>query len=61
MQTVPTHAILGFHSDMSKVSLLLGSDTVSPGFWFAVFQNNIVVSSSRIEIYKKNAREQVDA
>jgi hypothetical protein len=61
LKTVATCIILGFHSNVSKVSVLLGYDTASLGIWFPVFWNNIVVSSSRMEMYMKNAGEQVNA
>jgi hypothetical protein len=45
---------------MSKVSVL-GYDTASMDIWFPVFWNHIVVLSSRMEMYKKNGREQANA
>jgi hypothetical protein len=43
------------------ILILLGYDTALLTNWFPIFPDNIMVSSSRAEMSKNNAIEQVDA
>jgi hypothetical protein len=44
---------LGFRSGVDEIYFLLRCDTVSEGNWFPTFRDNVVVSSSRVEMSKK--------
>jgi hypothetical protein len=56
-QLTDCHKFFGLHNGVAAVYVLLGDDATSLGNCFPTFLDNIVVSSSRVEMYKNNVVE----